>query len=395
MTFEKIKRVYSHSAIILLDTVLLLLLLNAVLGIAIWIRHHSDPSPNPLIRYGKARLLQGYPDAPEADVLGMLHETWEVGLKEEYEALTEFKEAPYRGRYVNVDPAGFRASKPQGPWPPDPANFNVFVFGGSTTFGYGVSDGETISSRIQELLSKTSTRRVFVYNFGRGSYFSTQELMLYYSLLTKGRVPQVAVFFDGLNDFASPIGELAGTADLKSLVKECGWVDGGGSLRSFLIHTPMGRVAGWLRRRLEGRRPEPVSERYTEDELARLCSRWLTNKKLIEKLSEMFGVRPLFVWQPVPTYRYDYQHYHLLRDLGVEPLKWGAATRFAYPLMARHRADLEQGKNFLWLADMQEGRRENLYVDEYHYTAAFMKEIAARICGFLREKGFPVGAMAN
>jgi hypothetical protein len=157
----------------------------------------------------------------------------------------------------------------------------------------------------------------------------------------------------------------------------------------------MGRVAGWLRRRLEGRRPEPVSERYTEDELARLCSRWLTNKKLIEKLSEMFGVRPLFVWQPVPTYRYDYQHYHLLRDLGVEPLKWGAATRFAYPLMARHRADLEQGKNFLWLADMQEGRRENLYVDEYHYTAAFMKEIAARICGFLREKGFPVGAMAN
>jgi hypothetical protein len=27
---------------------------------------------------------------------------------------------------------------------------------------------------------------------------------------------------------------------------------------------------------------------------------------LIQKLPEMFGVRPLFVWQPVPTYRYDF-----------------------------------------------------------------------------------------
>jgi hypothetical protein len=147
-------------------------------------------------------------------------------------------------------------------------------------------------------------------------------------------------------------------------------------------------LPGWLRRRLEGRRPEPSSGRYNEDELARVRDRWLTSKKLVEKLSDMFGVRPLFVWQPVPTYRYDYQHYHLLRDLGVEPVKWGAARRFGYPLMARHRAELEQGKNFLWLVHMQEGRRGNLYVDEYHYTAAFMKDIAAYICAYLVENQY-------
>ncbi len=119
----------------------------------------------------------------------------------EYEWPTQFKEAPFHGRYVNVDPSGFRASTPQGPWPPDPANFNIFLFGGSTTFGYGLSDDETLSSAIQHLLSRTSARPVFAYNFGRGSYFSTQELMLYYRLLASGSVPQVVVFVDGLNDF--------------------------------------------------------------------------------------------------------------------------------------------------------------------------------------------------
>ena len=398
MSFDKIKRLYTQGAIILLNTLILMLLLHAVCYVAIAIRHRSGSGPGPgPVAYGKARVLQAYPGQAEADVLAMLHETWdEVGPRREYEALTEFKEAPFRGRYVNVDPAGFRAGKPQGPWPPDPANFNIFMFGGSTTFGYGVSDGETIPAAIQELLSKTPTRPVFVYNFGRGSYFSTQELMLYYSLLMKGSVPRVAIFLDGLNEFDYLAGDLEATPYLKSLVQEHRRGATKGGLRSFLVNTSLGRAARWLRRRLEGRRPEPCPQGYNEDELARLCARWLTNKKLIEELSALFHVRPVFVWQPVPTYRYDYARYHLLRDLGDEPLKKSnVPSRLAYALVERSRAALEQGNNFLWLADIQEERRENLYVDEIHYTAAFNKDIAARICGFLREKGFPVGAMAN
>jgi len=389
------KRIHTQLALILLNTVVLLLLLNAVCYVAISIRHRFGAGPGP-VHYGKARVLQAYPGQAEADVLAMLHESWDkVNARREYEALTEFKEAPFRGRYVNVDPAGFRAGKPQGPWPPDPANFNIFVFGGSTTFGYGASDGETIPSRIQELLSKTSTRRVVVYNFGRTSYFSTQELMLYYSLLMKGSVPHVAVFIDGLNDFTDSTGDLDATPYLKSLVQEHGWDDTKGGLRSFLIHTPMGLAAGWLRRRLEGRRPEPLSERYTEDELARVRDRCLTNKNLIEKLSAMFRVRPLFVWQPVPTYRYDYQHYHLLRHLGADALIWNAEWGPGYALMARSRAELERGDNFLWLADIQEDRRENLYIDVIHYTAAFNKDIAAYICAFLAEKEYLADANEN
>jgi hypothetical protein len=98
----------------------------------------------------------------------------------------------------------------------------------------------------------------------------------------------------------------------------------------------------------------------------------------------MFGVRPVFVWQPVPYYRYDYKSYHLLRELDDDT----NATVLGYPMMARSRPELERGDNFLWLADMQEAKHENLYVDDVHYTASFTKEIAGRIYGFLLQKGF-------
>jgi hypothetical protein len=37
--------------------------------------------------------------------------------------------------------------------------------------------------------------------------------------------------------------------------------------------------------------------------------------------------------------------------------------------------------------DIQRGRRENLYVDAMHYTAAFSQEIAQRLVLFLKERG--------
>ena len=383
---RRMKRAYTQSAIILLNTVVLFVLMSAAWSAVVVVRNRGRPSSNVtelLNRYGKERLLRGYPGRLEAEVLEMLRETWdEVSRNGAYEPLTQFKEAPFRGRYVNVDPAGFRLSTPQGPWPPDPANFNIFLFGGSTAFGYGVSDDETLSSAMQPLLSSASARPVLTYNFGRGSYFSTQELMLYYRLLTSGSVPQVAVFVDGLNDFSTPDGEPEYTANLKLLIEEHGWDDRRGGLRSVLNATRAVDAARWLRDALGHREEDHGPAPYDEAVLARVRDRWLTNRRLIEKLSDLFRVRPVFVWQPVPMYRYDYKSYHVLGDLGVEP---GASDR-GYPLMARLRAELERSGDFLWLADMQQDKRENLYVDECHYTAAFTKEIAARICGFLKQR---------
>jgi hypothetical protein len=50
-----------------------------------------------------------------------------------------------------------------------------FVFGGSTTFGYGESDNLTIPSNLQYYLREAfQTDQSAVYNFGRAFYFSSQ-----------------------------------------------------------------------------------------------------------------------------------------------------------------------------------------------------------------------------
>lgn len=89
----------------------------------------------------------------------------------------------------------------EGPWPPAKSNLNIFVFGGSTTFGYGIADGETIASALQRKLANSSSKPIRIYNFGRGHYYSTQERILFSNLLGAGTVADVAVFIDGLNEF--------------------------------------------------------------------------------------------------------------------------------------------------------------------------------------------------
>jgi hypothetical protein len=47
--------------------------------------------------------------------------------------------------------------------------------------------------------------------------------------------------------------------------------------------------------------------------------------------------------------------------------------------MARHKDAMGLGADFVWLADMQETRKEPLYLDAVHYTADFARDIAEEI----------------
>src|SRR5262249_53760858 len=64
-------------------------------------------------------------------------------------------------------------------------------------------DWTCISSYLQEELNRARAagKPVRVYNFGRGSYFSTQERILFQQLLLAKAIPNSAIFLDGVNDF--------------------------------------------------------------------------------------------------------------------------------------------------------------------------------------------------
>jgi hypothetical protein len=338
---------------------------------------------DPALRAVEVRRLQPFFPTLTAEEIGVLeNESLNVFFGPfRYQAYTQFREAPRVGRFVNVDRAGFRRGRAQGSWPPDRRDFVVFVFGGSTTFGYGVPDDDTVPSYLQTQLGAAADRAVRVYNFGRGYYFSTQERVLFERLLLKGPRPDLAVFVDGLNDFYNRSGEPEFTARLADLMTEVQTPRPSKILR-VLDELPIGRAARWLRERLAPRTAE-VTPRRPEDSIAAVVRRIRDNKRMADAVGRAYGVRTAWVWQPVPTYKYDVAD-HPFR--GPNFAKHALSAR-GYPVMARFAAAGRFGDNFLWCADIQEGLREALYVDQVHYAPAMAERVAACIASQLRAHG--------
>jgi len=78
--------------------------------------------------------------------------------------------------------------------------FDVFVFGGSVVFGYGIADAETILAVLQRRLAERLRRPVCVRNLGQFSWASTEETVALLRELQEGRVPDLATFLNGFND---------------------------------------------------------------------------------------------------------------------------------------------------------------------------------------------------
>lgn len=331
-------------------------------------------------RHGIERVAAAYPGWRREDLLVLLDES-ERAFENEYEPFTEFRPKPLRGRYFNVGPEGLRRVRDQGPWPPDPAAVNVFVFGGSTTFGVGAPDDQTIPSYLGERLARAACGApIRVYNLGRPAYYSAQERILFERLLVAGRVPRLAVFVDGLNEFYIWPRPLA--ADVLRTALEGTFERGvAGRVHELLEALPLVRGARALRARLVDERPPAAALDRPDPET--VLAEWAANRLLIERVAQVYGAATLFAWQPVPCYRYDLR-YHLFSGADGLAQLTPARMRTGYEMMEARRGQL--GDNFLWLADLQQDWRENLYVTDMHYRPVLSEAIADRIARAVIER---------
>jgi hypothetical protein len=325
-----------------------------------------------------------YPNMTKTQITGLITETRRI--TQGYEAFTQFKENPFKGRYVKVDPRGFRPIKNQKGWPPRKEEFNVFMFGGSTTFGYGVTDDLTIASHLQELLASDYGVKANVYNFGRAHYFSVQERLLFEKLLMAGFVPRLAIFLDGLNDLNRCDGLPAYTKDLEKLMRQgdVPWD------RMVMAGLPVVKAlsAMFTERRIGPATPQEWFRAASPDRraiiLQGVIDRYRLNKKITEAISKKFDITPVFVWQPVPVYKYD-GSYSISGGTDYDSLL--PALKPGYISMAKAVAARPLGSNFIWAADMQENMKKPLYVDAVHYSGEMSMILAKYILAAISEQG--------
>lgn len=311
----------------------------------------------------------------------------------EHEPFCEFRHPQRNGRFINYAQYGYRHNRVQAPWPPEDSTFNVFFFGGSTTLAVG-PDWTTIPSKLQDLLNNAAPERpIHVYNFGRGSFFTSMEVTLLQNLLREGRRCDLVIFLDGINDsffyhglppthglFQQAISDMnqevaaEGRARLRSRPK---WH----LLTKFLATLPLMRLIDVASDMLtSGTRNTPLAsgpyQPLTDDQAAAIVARYETNLEIARAICDRHSIPVLFVWQPTPSYGYDLsRHVALAAHFGLQGHeRSGEITR-----LLANRCDLRERADFLWLADLQKGKAEPLYVDTVHYTAAFCAEIAEHL----------------
>jgi hypothetical protein len=104
----------------------------------------------------------------------------------------------FRGTHVNVNDEVRRSYQTSLPGPA----VEVFFFGGSTMMGWFQRDEHTIPSEVVRL-AEADGIAVKALNYGQPAYQNWQEVMLLQELVSGGAVPDVAVFYDGVNELAS------------------------------------------------------------------------------------------------------------------------------------------------------------------------------------------------
>lgn len=127
---------------------------------------------------------------------------FEESYKTEYFPYVGYRRVPnYEGKYININNESIRKTI-------NPCLNNslkkikIFVFGGSTIWGIGSRDIGTIPSYLSKYLCPNNYS-IEVTNFGEDGYTNTQEIIKFELELRKNNIPDIVIFYDGINDFST------------------------------------------------------------------------------------------------------------------------------------------------------------------------------------------------
>ena len=346
---------------ILAITIILFILVNALLWIVITARNSPDKSDVELVATSYS--LDGKNDNK---INLLLRESWEEQFT--YEPFTQFKEASLNNIYDDISANGYRSIKDQGDWPINPENINIFVFGGSTTFGYGATGYQSIPSYLQEHL-KNKNNNVSVYNFGRAYYYSTQERILFESLLNNGHIPDIVIFIDGLNDFFNSENIPAFTKTLNNYNNSLNQV-----IENQIGRLPIMKLIEFTSHKFEILTNASLEEETDENTVVtKVLNNYLTNKRIIRAVSEEFNIQPYFIWQPIPFYN----SFRESDSIGG----WLYNVRDGYKLMNNERLNNKLDEDFIWLYTIESNEED--YIDLVHYSPNFANRLADSISNYI------------
>jgi len=288
-------------------------------------------------------------------------------------------EKPFHGEYINIDESFMgslrRTVNSLGPACDQAPRKVIWMFGGSTVFGWGVPDTETIPSNLSRELNSAGSGCFVILNAGAEGYVTNQELLLLVEALKTGQRPDMVIFYDGVNDAdaATAPGTPAPHLDFDRLKARIE-----GSLESKLDFLESSNSLG-LARIIGGRFKRNASFAPPPAELAARAAATLdnyeANLRVVKSLGQAYNFQAFCFWQPSlasgskPLVPFEQQLVGHILDTG--PFKIERAVNDEAARRSLRNAD------FVFLGQIFDSVEEPLYFDYFMHLGPRGNQIVA------------------
>jgi len=277
-----------------------------------------------------------------------------------------------------------------------PGSFTVFIFGGSTVWGLGAPDWGTIPAYLQSEMANLKDQPVCTINFGQIAYVSTQGMIELMVQLQKGNIPDLVIFYDGINDV------YAAYQSGKPCVHE--------NLSDFTTifndqnNQPANILVKWMQRSNTFQLIKRINNRLFKagqtvinfqsmgidtDSLAESIAKcYSENYHIVGAFAQQYGFKYAFFWQPLlyigekslTSEELDMKsNSTAMEDIAVE--LYAASYR-------RIEESAREEKNMYYIANVFDEQVAQIWIDEMHVNPGGNQLVAQRI---LSELGYRTG----
>ena len=377
--YQQIARLYKGAAILILNTIVLVACVELAALSVFKVRGVSNPGEQQVVN-------------PREKVSYYTSQDWAVQYWHEhklsdvqrYHSYVIWRRAPFKGRTINIDPQGVRLT----PGANCSANsYKVFALGGSTMWGTGSPDWGTIPAYLQAGLEAPRGKPVCVVNFGESAFVSTQEVIQLLLQLESGNVPHLVLFYDGVNDeyaaYQSGRPEVhmnlsaisARFEERKSALSFVEWLK---TSYSFLLSE---RLAARLRQeaktspKLITYETMGIDSTTLADSVAQM---YLANYKTVKALSQEYGFKYFFFWQPVIWFgNKPLTSEEQAIKLGTDPARMRLSNSIYRTIeLVASEAEYE---NLYYLGDIFDKYTSLIWIDGWHVTPVGNQLIAQKM----------------
>jgi lysophospholipase L1-like esterase len=306
----------------------------------------------------------------------------------QYRPYIIWRRAAFSGKTINVDSDGIRKT-----WYTscELGNRVIWMFGNSALWGVGSPDWETIPSHLAKLYSE-SGHGLCVKNFGEKGWVSTQEtIQLMLALKNASKRPDLVIFYDGVSDsmvpYPSNLTDSHTNFDATKTIMEEGPAEHRAGF-AYLKHSNTYHVLGMLQKqfRASAAAPEQTGRELLSGISANTSDNYHKNIEIVEALSLQYGVRCLFVWQPVLFVgnKPRSEDEQAIARTSENELRPGTSQLIQ---ATYDRVSTISRPDFLNLAGVFSGNPRTMFVDFQHTSAEGNRVIAGRIFEFTEEHG--------